>query len=148
MNAEPAHDDALAAATGAALLGSIGKTLHAWSLAAALAAILILGLKPGGVYSAALLTASLVAALAQAYFAARCAFDAAVFAALRGDSAQYAGFDRLLERWQLRAANASTRPVAERVQGALRLLRRQAYSLCVQIALLTAGLIVITGYGA
>jgi hypothetical protein len=39
----------------------------------------MVGLRPMGVYPALALTASVAAGLAQAYFAARCAFDASVF---------------------------------------------------------------------
>lgn len=131
------NDEIMTATISAALLSSLGKMLNNWSMLLALAAILIIGLKANSVF----LLASVIVALIQAYFAARCAFDAAVFAALGGEVTQYEGFDRLLTRWKLRGANVVSRSIDERVQGAMRLLRWQAYSFCVQIILLVAGLL-------
>ena len=130
-------DNALTASTATAFLSSISKILNHWSMLSALAAILILGLKQGNVF----LAVSLLMALCQAWFATRCAFDAAVFAALGGDVAHYESFDCILTRWRLRGAITVTRSLDERVKGALRLLRWQAVSFFVQIVLLAVSLI-------
>jgi hypothetical protein len=125
-------DDDITAATGAAFLNSFSKILNQWSMLFALAAILILGLKHYNHF----LAISLIVALFQAYIAARCAFDAAIFNALTGDETNYQIFDHVLTHWQLRKASNST----QRVQGALGLLRQQALSFVMQTVLLLIGL--------
>jgi len=85
------NDELLTATISAAFLCSMGKVLNNWSMLLALAAILIIGLKTNSVF----LLASVIVALIQAYFAARCAFDAAVFAALGGEVTQYEGINTL-----------------------------------------------------
>lgn len=136
------NTDELTATTSAALLNAFGNALNQWSLLAALATILILGLLQNSIYSCAFLATSSIAALLQGYFAARCAFDAAVFAALGGEANHYEHFDNLLTRWQLRTATTTLRPLDERVQGAMRLLRWQAVSFFTQIGLLVVGLLI------
>jgi hypothetical protein len=135
-------DKGLTAVIGAALLGSMGKMLNQWSMLLALAAIIILGLKPDSDYSTVFLRDSLLVALLQGYFAIRCAFDAAVFTALGGDPRHYQGFDQILTRWKMRRASTITRSLNERVQGAKRLLRWQAVCFFVQMLLLAVGLII------
>jgi hypothetical protein len=135
-------DKGLTAVIGAALLGSMGKMLNQWSMLLALAAIIILGLKPSSDYSIVFLRDSLLVALLQGYFAIRCAFDAAVFTALGGDPRHYQGFDQILTRWKMRRASTITRSLNERVQGAKRLLRWQAVCFFVQMVLLAIGLII------
>lgn len=129
-------DNTLTANTAAAFLSSISKILNHWSMLSALAALLILGLKQGNVF----LAASLLTALFQAWFAVRCAFDAAMFAVLGSDATHYESFDRILTRWQLHGAITVTRSLDERVKGAIRLLRWQAVSFFVQILLLAMAL--------
>jgi hypothetical protein len=134
------NDELLTATISAAFLRSMGNVLNNWSMLLALATILIIGLKINSGYSVALLSASVSAALIQAYFAARCAFDAAVFTALGGEITQYESFDRLLTRWKLRGENVASRSLDKRVQGAVGLLRWQSVSFCGQIILLVIGL--------
>jgi hypothetical protein len=135
-------DKGLTAVIGAALLDSMGKALNNWSMLLALAAIVILGLKQSSGYSHVFFADSLIMALLQGYFAARCAFDAAVFTTLGGEARHYQGFDQILTRWKLRRASTITRSLNERVQGARRLLRWQAVCFFIQIGLLVVGLIV------
>ncbi|MSP28486.1 MAG: hypothetical protein EXR80_08795 [Methylococcales bacterium] len=130
------NDDSLTATISAVFLRSMGKVLNKWAMLFALAAIVIIGLKANNVF----LLASIIVALIQAYFAARCVFDAAVFAALGGEITQYEGFDRLLIRWKLRGENVASRSLDARVRGAMRLLHWQAYSFGGQIILLVIGL--------
>ena len=82
----PEAPDALAADIGAALLGTVSRVLNGWAMVFAIAALLILGLHPFSLAANAGLAASIAAALLQTYFAARCAFDAAIFARLGGAS--------------------------------------------------------------
>jgi hypothetical protein len=135
-------DKALTAVISAALLGCFGKALNNWSMLSALAAIIVLGLKPASLDSKFCLIASLILALLQGYFAARCAFDTAVFTALGGEALHYQGFDKILTRWKLRRASTMTRSLDERVKGARGLLRWQAVCFFVQILLLIVALIV------
>jgi hypothetical protein len=130
------NDEQLTATISAAFLRSMGNVLNNWSMLLALAAILIIGLKANSIF----LLASVIVALIQAYFAARCAFDAAIFADLGGEITQYAGFDRLLTRWKLRGENVASRSLDERVRAAIGLLCWQAGSFCGQIILLGVGL--------
>lgn len=132
-------DNYVTATTGAAFLSAFSKTVNQWSMLVALATLLILGLKQSGVF----LLLSLLIALLQAFFAARCAFDAAVFSALGGDLKQYEGFDNLLIRWQLRESNSNSRSLDDRVKGAIHLLRWQTVCFALQILSLAAGLSLI-----
>lgn len=141
MSIEPlATDDSITAAVGAALLDAGGRLLNAWSMIFALTATLIMGLQPVGIFAGAGLAASVIAALVQMYFAVRCAFDAAVFSRLGGEFVRYTRFDQLLMGWGLRDETIAVRRVDERVRCAVVLLRRQMYSLCIQMVLFVAGL--------
>ncbi len=80
MHSEPKNDNAISSGVAAALLGSSGRILNGWPMLFALAALRILSMRPVGIFSALACGASLVGAVAQPYFAVRCAFDAAVFA--------------------------------------------------------------------
>jgi hypothetical protein len=133
-------DKALTAVISSALLGSFGKALNNWSMLSALAAIIVLGLKQASVDGKFCLIASLIMASLQGYFAARCAFDAAVFTALGGEALHYQGFDKILTRWKLRRVSTMTRSLDERVKGARGLLRWQAFCFFVQILLLIVAL--------
>jgi hypothetical protein len=133
-------DKALTAVISSALLASFGKALNNWSMLSALAAIIVLGLKQASVDGKFCLIASLIMASLQGYFAARCAFDAAVFTALGGEALHYQGFDKILTRWKLRSASTMTRSLDERVKGARGLLRWQAVCFFVQILLLMMAL--------
>ena len=144
MSIEPlATDDSITATIGAALLDAGGRLLNAWSMLFALAAMLILGLQSVGIFAGVGLAASLIAALVQMYFAVRCAFDAAVFAHLGGEFVRYSSFDRLLTAWGLKGETIAVRRVDERVRCAVLLLRRQAYSLIIQIVLFVIGLVAV-----
>jgi hypothetical protein len=143
MNTNITLDNTLIAKTGAALLSSIGKIVNAWSMIAAFVALIVISVRFGDVKEDVLFTVSLLIALLQAYFAARCAFDAAIFASLGGDIHQYEGFDRLSIKWKLRRIIFVTQSVEQRVQGALRLLRWQIGCFCLQILSMFAGIIFV-----
>lgn len=133
--------DGVMAVTAAALLKTVGGALSTGSALLALAALLVLGLRPTDLAAGAWLAASLAIALVHAYFAIRVAFDAAIFAGLGDQSAKYESFDRVLAVWGWTRAQAeATRPLPQRIDGARRWLRRQCYSALTQAALFIAGM--------
>jgi hypothetical protein len=105
--------------------------------AAALIGLLILpasfGLPPG--WPAAILAAVALVGLAELFFAGRVGFDAALFAA----APDLAALDRALLALRLMPEARAGRPLAERAQGARRLLYRQGLCLAAQAALILAG---------
>jgi len=139
MNEESATDKAVMAATGAALLAAAGRSMNVWSVVFGIAAILLNLLPPTLMASTLLLAASMLVALAQAIFAVRCAFDAALFASFGGNDAHYQCFDQLLFTWGLNPSPTVTRSLQERVAGARRLLRSQLLCLLAQMALFAVG---------
>ncbi len=138
----PDESDALAADIGAALLGSVSRVFNGWARVFAIAALLILGLHPLCLVANAGLAASIATGLLQTYFAARCAFDAAVFARLGGAAQQYVRFDQVLARWSAARKNVAARTIDERLHGAMQLLRKQGYCLAAQIILFSVALII------
>lgn len=149
-----APDTRRAAATAALVAASLGhgRSLDRLSqglLVFALAALLVPGL---GATACGLLLASLIPAGVQAYHAFRCGLDARLFdhwarhwpTAGSQPDADLSAFDQALAAcFGLRpgAAGTPTRPLDERAQGALRLLRRQALALACQGALVLAALV-------
>lgn len=138
----PEESDALAVDIGATLLGTVSRVLNGWAMVFAIAALLILGLRPLSLVANAGLASSLAVALLQAYFAARCAFDAALFAQLGGAAQQYARFDQVMARWTAARKNVAARTIDERLHGAMQLLKKQGYCLAAQIALFSVALII------
>ncbi|WP_374474535.1 hypothetical protein [Zoogloea sp.] len=138
-----APDDTRHAAASAALTAATlaqGRSLHLLSLALLLPALATLLLAPGGAVRIACLALSLVAGTIQAYHAVRSGLDAALFAhwarcwsaAAEVDvDADLQAFDQSLGSTFGQSARAP-RPLAERVRGALGLLRRQAFALALQ----------------
>lgn len=138
-----APDDTRAAAASAALTAATlaqGRSLHLLSLALLLPALATLLLAPGGPARVACLALSLVAGAVQAYHAVRSGLDAALFAhwaacwsepTLADVDADLQAFDQALDSAFGQPARAP-RPLAERVRGALGLLRRQALALALQ----------------
>lgn len=115
------NENNITASTASALLGTFSKTINQWSMILALATLITVRLQP----KQPCLDISVMAAFLQAYFAARCAFDAALFNALGDDNKPYEQLDTILLRWRLRRRISLNRSLDERVQGALRLLRSQ-----------------------
>lgn len=138
-----APDDTRAAAASATLTAATlaqGRSLHLLSLALLLPALATLLLAPGGPARIACLALSLVAGAVQAYHALRSGLDAALFAhwarcwstpAAVDVDADLQAFDQALGSAFGQLALAP-RPLAERVHGALGLLRRQALALALQ----------------
>ncbi|HVK54146.1 MAG TPA: hypothetical protein VM532_03860 [Burkholderiales bacterium] len=141
MNTPP--NDETAAGIAAALLSTVSRVLNGWSMVLGLAAALMLGLRPVGFYPALALTVSFTASLAQAYFAARCAFDAAVFKQLGGDEPRYIQFDRVLAAWGMRTQGDVAESLDRRIFGARRLLRRQGYAFGLQTLLFCVGVAIV-----
>ncbi|HVK55101.1 MAG TPA: hypothetical protein VM532_08750 [Burkholderiales bacterium] len=132
-------DDHTAAGVADALLSTVSRVLNGWSMVLGLAAVLMLVLHPVGFYPALALISSFAAGMAQAYFAVRCAFDAAVFKQLGGEAARYIQFDRVLSAWGMRSQSATTESLDRRVFGARRLLRWQGYAFGLQALLFGVG---------
>ena len=140
-----APDDTRAAAASAALTAATlaqGRSLHLLSLGLLLPALAALLLAPGGPARVACLALSLAAGAVQAYHALRSGLDAALFAhwarcwsapAAVDVDADLQAFDQALGSAFGQPARAS-RPLAERVRGALRLLRHQSIALAVQFS--------------
>jgi hypothetical protein len=138
-----APDNTRAAAASAALTAAAlaqGRSLHLLSLALLLPALATLLLAPGGPARVACLALSLMAGAVQAYNAVRSGLDAALFAhwarcwsapAAVDVDADLQAFDQALGSAFGQPARAP-RPLAERVRGALGLLRRQALALALQ----------------
>jgi len=142
------RDAAASAALTAAALAQ-GRSLHLLSLSLLLPALATLLLAPGGPARIACLSLSLVAGAIQAYHAVRSGLDAALFAhwaqcwsaptAVDVD-ADLQAFDQALGSAFGQPAR-SPRPLAERVRGALGLLRRQALALALQGLTLFAAMV-------
>jgi len=109
----------------------------------ALALLLVLPGMAGSPSVAVIAVVALVALVgcAEAYFALRVAFDAALFRRLAEDAAgrDLANLDDALGALGLVSAAKRGRPATERVAGARRLLTRQATMLLLQILLVLAG---------
>ncbi|WP_347249482.1 hypothetical protein [Zoogloea sp.] len=139
MAPDRSRDAAASAALAAATLAQ-GRKLHWLSLTLLLPALTALLLAPGGPLRCACLALSLVAGGVQAYHALRCGLDAALFAhwasawqaSTEADiEADLQAFDQALVETFGQPAR-TPRPLAERVRGALRLLRHQALALALQ----------------
>lgn len=147
------NDAALAGVTAAAL--HRGRMFDAWSLALLAGALggLLWPSRAPDAWRLAGLLACVLAGLAQRVFAARVAFDAAIFDRWNGAIAEAGNaatrdadllvVDRALAALGLREApNATPRDLASRSRGALRLLGWQAALLLVQGACLGVGMLV------
>jgi hypothetical protein len=140
----PVAEGAALMLTTAALLEQ-GRTLDGLSrllTAGAVTLLLLLALfadqmlsNLSGPLAVALALAALLG-LAQLYFAFRVGFDAALFRQLATEPGPTGleALDASLAELGLRPAAAGSRPLAERIRGARRLLRRQALCLALQLA--------------
>ncbi len=138
---DPAARQLLAAAAGLLDMGramdALSRPLTVLAFAGLLAPLAVPVPLAGLV---ALLLAGL-GGLGGTYAGARVAFDAALFRGLATETGDLALLDGALMQLGLLPARKAGRPMAERLAGAQRLLRRQALLLAVQAAaLLTAGL--------
>ena len=136
-------DDATASAVAAALLYALNRRLNSWSMLLALAAILVVVLKPMAVSAVGAFIASLLAAGFQSYYSVRVAFDAALFARLGGERERYAQLDRILERMNLKKTDVPERDITERTAGALALVRHQGYCVLAQSILVGVGIFIV-----
>lgn len=143
MDSKIILDDNLIAKTCAALLSSVGKIINAWSMIFAFATLIMLSARFGDAKENVLLAFSLFAGFLQAYFAVRCAFDASIFTSFGSELHQYKKFDKVLIKWKLRKAVFISRSIEQRAEGALKILRQQIYSFCIQFVLLVVAVIAI-----
>lgn len=144
------RQDAATAALTAATLGQ-GRQLDLLSLALLLLALATLLLATTGLTGHGLLGVSVTAGLVQRYYAFRCDLDARLFAHWAAcwsglwapdPQADLVAFDHALTG-VFGASEAPTppRPLAERVRGALRLLRHQSIALGVQLSALLGAIL-------
>ena len=136
-------DDATASAVAAALLDVLNRRLNGWSMLLALAALLVVVLQPMAPYAVGAFIASLLAAACQLYYSVRVAFDSALFARLGGERQRYAQLDRILERMKLKKGDVPERDIAQRIAGALALVRRQGYCVLAQSVLVGVGIFIV-----
>lgn len=146
---ETRQDAATAALTAATL--DQGRQLDLLSLALLLLALATLLLATTGLTGRSLLGFSVTAGLVQRYYAFRCDLDARVFAHWAAcwsglwapdPQADLKAFDHALTS-VFGASEAPTppRPLADRVRGALRLLRHQSIALAVQLSALLGAIL-------
>jgi len=143
MTEEKTHRDLAAQARLAAALLAQGRALDRWSLAfTALALAGLLLNNPPGLLAQSCLTACVLLGLVQKYYALRVGLDEPVFAAWAegwmrdgaNPTADLAAFDQSLKDLGLtKAQEAKTRPLPERVHGALGLFARQAGAFVLQV---------------
>ena len=143
---DPAADDRTVAAVATHLLAQ-GAMVHrlssALTIASLLAVLLLVLLLPPTRHGAiALVALAVIAGVVELWFALRVAFDARIFRLLsRGDSPDgltLSAFDTAMGTVGLMPPDKRGRPVAARLQGALRLLRWQVTLLLTQVAVLLA----------
>ena len=133
-----AADDAWSAAIAAAILRR-GSLLHTASLVLTLVALIGgAATRPGG---ALLVAVALIGVLGviEFWLAARVALDAELFDILAARPSDLAGFDRAMQGLGLMPPGKANRPLADRIQGAFRLLKLQALTLGVQVTVLVIG---------
>jgi hypothetical protein len=107
------------------------------------ALVMLIGASAFGVASPALVAAlalAVLAGVAEAYYAIRVGFDAALFERLRGPATMdLAALDAALVQLGLLPATKSGRPLEQRIAGAQRLLYKQGVVFVIQIAVLLCG---------
>jgi hypothetical protein len=151
MAADDLRSNVKALAAIGIALGETGRTVNSWSRLLSGIGLLACALPPpAGTIWAVTLIAALAAGFGQLYFALRLSFDRPVFAAWEdrqcadGDAAtDLAAFDNALAETGLRRANQAPRALAERVQGARRLLQKQTILFVVQATATTTGALLL-----
>lgn len=107
------------------------------------ALVLLIGASALGVASPALAVAlalAVLAGVAEAYYAIRVGFDAALFGRLRERATvDLAALDVALVQLGLLSASRSGRPLEQRIAGAQRLFYKQGVALVTQVAILLCG---------
>lgn len=130
----------------AALLDQ-GRAIHSLALVLALAAIAVLLLAiviaSSGIAPAAMAGGALLFALAETYLALRVGFDAALFRAVATEMLDWSALDETLVTRGILPAGKAGRPVGARIDGALRLLRRQIVCLALEALLLAGGIVLL-----
>jgi hypothetical protein len=116
----------------------------------AIAAALVAALTTGSIAFLATVTLAILAGVAQAYLALRVSFDMRLLRRLAGEEPQrqldVAGFDAACRVLGLMPPHKLGRPIAERAQGSIRLLRLQGAACAIQVvALMAAGWVLAAG---
>ena len=142
MGAEPAPatEGAWSATIAAAVLRR-GAMIHTLSLLLAGVAVLVGGVAPLGAALLAAAGAIVVLAAVEFWLASRVALDADLFDALAARHTDLAGFDRAMRGLGLMPPGKTGRPLDARIRGAFRLLKLQALTLGLQIAVLVVFLL-------
>jgi hypothetical protein len=140
MNSGAAH---MMLETASALLQQ-GRAIDGLSRLLTVAAlVLLIGASALGVASPALAVAlalAVLAGLAEAYYAIRVGFDAALFDRLRERATiDLAALDVALAQLGLLPASKGGRPLEQRIAGAQRLFYEQGVALVTQVAILLCG---------
>jgi len=81
---------------------------------------------------------SVLSGLCEAYFAVRAGFDAEIFHHLATGSFSATTFDGSMKRLRLIQADRTPRPMSDRALGAMRLVRRQAFAIGLQVLAILA----------
>jgi hypothetical protein len=133
-----AADSAWSAAIAAAILRR-GSLLHAASLVLTVAALIAgAATRPGDAWLVAI-AAVVVLGVIEFWLAARVALDAELFDVIAARPSDLAGFDRAMQGLGLMPPGKANRPLANRIHGAIRLLKLQALTLGVQVTVLVIG---------
>ncbi len=142
MAEHESRDDVELAATVSAWL-QMGRPLHLGSVGLSVVAWLSLALKGWALASGVAWSLVAVVGVVEWYYAARCAFDARVFAhwaqAPGGpDALRLSSFDRALVALGARGDAVSVRDLPSRAQGARGLLRSQSWCVLAQLVIAVA----------
>jgi hypothetical protein len=130
--------DRVEAAAVADLLAH-GRVIHALSAAltvAGVTAVPVLALLLAGPLELVLATLSVLAGVAELWFALRVGFDARIFERIARGELGLDGFDAAMTGLGLMPAGKAGRPMPARARGAMGLLARQAALLALQLVLL------------
>jgi hypothetical protein len=131
-------DGAWSAAIAAAILRR-GALLHTASLLLTVATIVAgVATRPGSAWLVAIAVVA-VLCVVEFWLAARVALDAELFDVLAARPSDLAQFDRAMQSLGLMPAPKANRPLADRIRGAFRLLKLQALTLGLQVAVLVVG---------
>lgn len=133
-------DGAWSAAIAAAVLRR-GAMIHTVSLILAGVAVLMGGAARADVTFLAAAGVIVVLAAVEFWLASRVALDAELFDALAARHSDLAGFDRAMLGLGLMPPGKAGRPLDARIRGAFRLLKLQALTLGLQVAVLVVFLL-------
>ena len=133
-----AADCAWSAAIAAAILRR-GALLHTASLVLTVATVIAcVATRPDSIWLVAIAVVAPLG-IVEFWLAARVALDAELFDVLAARPLDLAGFDQAMQSLGLMPPTKANRPLADRIRGAFRLLKLQALTLGLQVAVLVIG---------